>query len=438
MARRGKEKQVSILFADVSGFTKLQPHEIGVFVRETMGGVGKILKKYDLAVRNTWGDALFLVFDTATEAANCAFDLRSFVRDTDWRTKGILKPVKIRIALHNATAIILEDPILGRANAYGGHVNMTARLEPVAIPNEIFATESFKIALDLDPAPDQFAWDSVGQLALAKDWGETNVYRLRRPSETVLEPIVHSPSTNVRLEKIMPHAQSILSKRGGDATEVRRILEHLDKNLGGGLVRRNLTILLRYNVDNILDGTIVEHLQWNYELVNIRDELVETDLSLKSAPELSGAQPSYSYHVIDEDGSESPIFEAGDPVAHSHLVETRRHKIVLKPKQTMKVELRFQQEWPVNPKKPWIHNSFQFRHASFQNRLHIIGPLEDVSVICGEEDPKPVGHPQPDNFVYNIPSPLFPEQGIEILLKFKVSNVRRRPAALAQKASSEK
>jgi len=67
----------------------------------------------------------------------------------------------MRIALHNAHAKIVKDPFTDTINAYGPQVNMAARLEPVTLPNEVFATDEFKRALDtLDSRV--YEWDDVG------------------------------------------------------------------------------------------------------------------------------------------------------------------------------------------------------------------------------------------------------------------------------------
>jgi class 3 adenylate cyclase len=164
------QRQVSILFADVKGFTSLRGAEVDAFVRTVLPGfAGKLaLLNTKPIVVNTWGDGIFLVFDTADHAARCAIDLRDLVRDTHWPTAGIHGNLEIRIALHNAHALVMDDPITGKMNAYGPHINMAARLEPVTKPNEIFATEEFKRTLDLFKLP-AYSWDQVGPLALAKN-----------------------------------------------------------------------------------------------------------------------------------------------------------------------------------------------------------------------------------------------------------------------------
>ena len=183
-----KQIQVAILFADASGFSSLTPSQLNTFASQVMGPLADIVKRYSPQVQNTWGDALFLIFNTAKEAAECALSLRDKIQDTDWEDLGIPGGVQMRFALHNAHATIVTDPFTNRPNAYGEHINRTARLEPVAMANEIFATSEFKVALDAFNQQRLFAWDSVGTIPLAKGWPAAEVYRLRRPKEQPLTP----------------------------------------------------------------------------------------------------------------------------------------------------------------------------------------------------------------------------------------------------------
>jgi class 3 adenylate cyclase len=188
------EEQCAVLFADIQGFSHLEAFEVSTFVEKVLGQYSRWLDNLPNedkpVVRNTWGDAIFLIFKLARPAADCALSLRDLFKNMDWRRVGIHQQLKIRIALHNAYATLTEDPITSRLNAYGSHINMAARLEPVALPNEIFATKNFKEALTLHQSPHQlpvYAWDDIGEHTLAKDWGKADISVLRRRGENAFE-----------------------------------------------------------------------------------------------------------------------------------------------------------------------------------------------------------------------------------------------------------
>lgn len=420
------EEQVSILFADISGFTKLRGSEVRSFIDVTLRRLASKIDEHHPRIFNTWGDALFLVFHTAREAADCALVLRDIILHTDWSELGISSPLRMRIALHNAYAIITDDPVTKRPNAYGIHINQTARLEPITIPNEVFATESFKNALDVFPESRKFyAFDSVGRVPLAKDWGDSVVFRLRRPKEmsASVEELLEAQSTSPTVGGVMPNATALL--RGNEAASrvVSEVLAHLDNfMLSDGVVRRNWVAHARYNLSRLLpEGVIEENIQWNYELENLKDEPVEHVLRMISAPELASTRASMSYHVVNTDGTESPLL-TGERLVKGHLLETKEVTITLKQGTLLKVELRYPQVWPASKERPWIHNTFAPRQICFGNRLIFQGPIDDISVLCHDGDLEPAHeeHTPEDYYIYNIPSPILREQAVEYLLKFRM------------------
>src|ERR1700738_3204090 len=107
MNEKMEDRQVSILFSDISGFSKLEPQQLANFVNAVMGEIASLLQGRNALVTNTWGDAVFLVFSTAAEAADCALRLRDVVKNTDWRRRNVFADLRMRIALHNAHVTII-------------------------------------------------------------------------------------------------------------------------------------------------------------------------------------------------------------------------------------------------------------------------------------------------------------------------------------------
>ena len=177
--------QASILFSDLSGFSRLSEKEMGLFFEIVLDRLTHIITKEKPLVSNTWGDALYLVFDNTDAAARCALAIRDTVKNTDWKSCHITKDLKIRIALHAATITMVTDPVTHRDNAVGVQVNKVARLEPVVPPNEVFVTEEFKKATKRSKT---IRFDDIGLVTLAKKWGSSHIYRLRRKTDAALLP----------------------------------------------------------------------------------------------------------------------------------------------------------------------------------------------------------------------------------------------------------
>ena len=177
---------VSVVFADVVGFSKLLEPQINPYVRNFLGGVREISNRYkdEMTFVNTWGDAIFAVFDSVEKVGEFALDLRSFVRNTNWVEMAFPASFGIRIALHAAPASALYDPVLGRTNYFGRNISQAARIEPITPPGEVYASESFA-ALSASEGVKNFYCEYVGRVPLAKGFGTFPLFHVKRRSEVL-------------------------------------------------------------------------------------------------------------------------------------------------------------------------------------------------------------------------------------------------------------
>ncbi len=182
----------TLLFADVVGYSQLQEDRMPAFMFSFLERVAGSLPPTDGFV-NTWGDAIFVLMDDATRLAEYALALQEVVCDTDWAEYGLPREMSIRIGLHAGPVFEGIDPITGALNYYGSHVNRAARIEPVTVPGNIYASEQFAALLTAEqqaaahearqagrewrPA---FACEYIGTLDLARDFGSLPTYHVRR------------------------------------------------------------------------------------------------------------------------------------------------------------------------------------------------------------------------------------------------------------------
>ncbi len=174
----------SMLFADVVGFSKLQEEDAPSFFVTFMEQVAHIIAESEPPpdFSNTWGDGLFLVFDKIDVAARFALRLRDIVAEIDWRAVGLPPETSIRIGMHVGPVYAAFDPIIERKNYFGSHVTNAARIEPITTPGSVFVTEQAACLLARYRA-DEFACDYLGATSLAKEYGTSTLYRLRRVNE---------------------------------------------------------------------------------------------------------------------------------------------------------------------------------------------------------------------------------------------------------------
>lgn len=179
-SRRGRVVR-ALLFGDVRGFSKLTDEQLPAFAVHVLGAFAGIIDRYDRHVfhRNTWGDALYLVFGDAATAAHCALDLQDAMAAIHLDDVGLPSHLALRLGGHVGPVFPVLDPVLGAEGFMGSHVSRTARIEPVTPPGSVYVTEAFAAALVL-AGHDELNSDYVGQMAAAKGYGRLSMYRLRR------------------------------------------------------------------------------------------------------------------------------------------------------------------------------------------------------------------------------------------------------------------
>jgi class 3 adenylate cyclase len=185
----------SMLFCDIAGYSKLKEEHVPVF----LDFLEQLRRRLDAAgvqplAINTWGDAIFAVMERATPMAELALTLLEAVAEADvLLAERLPHPLNLRISLHAGPVYEAEDPICGRRNFYGSHINRAARLEPVTVKGHVYATQQFVAVLTAEQSAlrteaasggvayaEPFVAEYVGVLSLAKDFGRQTVYHLRR------------------------------------------------------------------------------------------------------------------------------------------------------------------------------------------------------------------------------------------------------------------
>jgi Adenylate and Guanylate cyclase catalytic domain len=171
----------AMLFADVKGFSKLTDEQLPRFSQHVLGAFAAVLGRHgdEVLHRNTWGDALYVVFADSVRAAECGLELQEAMDAIDLDAVGLPAHLALRLGGHLGPVFPIVDPVLGEQAFMGSHVSRTARIEPVTPPAAVYVTEPFAAALVLS-GNTELACDYVGHMPAAKDYGRLRMYRLRR------------------------------------------------------------------------------------------------------------------------------------------------------------------------------------------------------------------------------------------------------------------
>jgi class 3 adenylate cyclase len=170
-----------MLFADVKNFSKLGEALSPAFLIRFLNIVADVMRlsRTQPTFCNTWGDGLFLVFDTVVACAEFATRLLERMARVNWEKAGLPADIAVRMGLHAGPVYRQRDPIIDQVNFFGTHVNRAARIEPVATPGCAFTSEQFAAAL-MVASGHNFVCEYVGVENLAKDYDRCPLYRLSR------------------------------------------------------------------------------------------------------------------------------------------------------------------------------------------------------------------------------------------------------------------
>ena len=105
----------ALLMADVFGFSSLDEDQALEFQKHFMGEVATVIRSQDHPplTSNTWGDALYLTFQSVAQAAQFSLTLQRCLQEKDWSQLGLPEQLSFRIALHAGPVFALDDPITG-------------------------------------------------------------------------------------------------------------------------------------------------------------------------------------------------------------------------------------------------------------------------------------------------------------------------------------
>lgn len=181
-----------MLFADILGFGRLSDAHIPAYLRLLERLQATLAADFQPELVNSWGDALFVVMQEASELAAFALRLCELVQQFGHAGCGFPGDLDIRISLHAGPVFKTMDPFTARTNFWGFDINRAARLEPVTVPGHVYATQPFVALLTSEQSVraseamqvgeehvSPFVCAYVGLLPLAKEFGQEPIYHLR-------------------------------------------------------------------------------------------------------------------------------------------------------------------------------------------------------------------------------------------------------------------
>jgi adenylate cyclase len=183
----GKRAPISVLFADVVGFTPLaesrEAEQVVALLNELFSVLTEIVFRHGGTVDKFIGDCLMAVWgapvpqeDHAARALAAAEDMMRFLEtaNEEWREKYDVE-IRLGIGVNSGEAIVgnIGSDKRMEYTVIGDVVNVAARLEAIAAPNQVLVAETTK-----ELAGDAFVLQHLGAKKLTGRKNETAVYLL--------------------------------------------------------------------------------------------------------------------------------------------------------------------------------------------------------------------------------------------------------------------
>jgi len=148
--KEGERRQVTVMFADISGFTgmseKMDPEEVISIVNECFGMMGRIVNENGGTIDKFIGDCIMALFGVPTaieeaprKAINTAIGIRNWIHRYN-QTKGLDNPLGVHIGIN--TGMVIAGPVGSvekkEYTVMGDTVNVAARLKDISVTGQIF------------------------------------------------------------------------------------------------------------------------------------------------------------------------------------------------------------------------------------------------------------------------------------------------------------
>jgi class 3 adenylate cyclase/tetratricopeptide (TPR) repeat protein len=145
-----ERRQVTILFADISGFTsmseKMDPENVTALMNECFGFLGKVVEDHGGMIDKFIGDCVMALFgvpraleDAPLRAVSAAIEMRRLLRE--WRgTQGLADSVDLHIGINSGEAIsgVVGSEGKREFTVMGDAVNLASRLKDAAGHGQIY------------------------------------------------------------------------------------------------------------------------------------------------------------------------------------------------------------------------------------------------------------------------------------------------------------
>ncbi|MBI5624204.1 MAG: RDD family protein [Elusimicrobia bacterium] len=271
-------RNLAVLMTDIKGFTdktsRRTRSEIQDMLEEHKSLVLPVLEEHGGRLIKTIGDAFLMVYESPTDAVLAGVEVQETLAK---RNEGLSDDARldIRIAINSGEVNLADDDVFGEP------VNITARIQGVSQPGEVFFTEAVYLTMNKSEVPSS----EVGLLQLKGIHEKVRVYKVRRESPAV-GPVAAGPLARKHLWDLLRLGTRPLPEG-----------EKASAALPGSLApvgRRWVALCLDGLICLLLVHQLVPMERFETERVGVRVSYRPQEAGLEGRPRASAEAPSVS------------------------------------------------------------------------------------------------------------------------------------------------
>src|SRR5262245_44726162 len=155
-AIEGERRQVSVLFADIAGFTSIaegrDPEEVHQIVDRCFEAITAEVHRFEGTINQYTGDGVMALFgapiaheDSARRAVHAALGIQRAIRDLSREIEARQgPPIRMRIGLNTGPVVVgrIGDDLRLDYTAVGDTTNVAARMQQAARPGSVLISEA--------------------------------------------------------------------------------------------------------------------------------------------------------------------------------------------------------------------------------------------------------------------------------------------------------
>ena len=197
-----KEKDVSVLFLDIAGYTRLseqmEPRELNRLIQSYFSSFLESIQEHQGDVNETAGDGLMVIFPSdrsstehALNAVHSAFAIRHRVEELNEQFAGVFQPVLLHMGINSGLALVGATKMASSAGARwtftasGQVTNQAARIAGQATEGEILVGPT-----TAERIKGEFVLEDLGERSLKNVTEPVRLYRVVPPG--VYERVEHA------------------------------------------------------------------------------------------------------------------------------------------------------------------------------------------------------------------------------------------------------